>query len=1215
MPLREAPLPSKRVSSARHYVPAASSSAAPPVPPHRPPRSASISIASARKPPEPLRRAVADCLSPPAPHTHGPAAAGSSAAAEASRTLRDYIANPSTIDIAYNVLIDHALAESDRSPAVVPRCVSLLKRYLIRYIPRVQTLRQIDLFCANTIAKCEPMANNRAASFGQVSAAAVPNSSPIAPPISNFASASLVKSLNYVRSLVARHIPKLSFQPIVQSVASKQSLPSLSSFLNRSLVSQLTPEVISNREHLELKDSSSDLISSVSDTVDGGEPGDDSKYISFDIISWRWHVYGERQASASSKENDFVSLQDFHTHGFLEVGAAALLVGDMEAKINDQQWKYSVIQEFPDIDLLQPSTSAPSTFASSQSHLKAITASKRMKSGPNQVWMNIPANTFQPRARPLFQYRHYSEQQPLRLNSAEISEVIAEVCSEATSNASQSVAPSRLSTQSRQPSADVAFSVLIKLVIDMYMMDSETAAPLTLYMLEGMLSSQKTSARTKALDLILNLGVHAHLLEPMVVEDAPLIDKSETVNHSYLSNEYGSSIDEPRAAEQVEEPKNSPAIDQFESWLLKILFEVLLLLVQMEERQEIVWASALSCLFYFVCDGGKIIRSRLGGLDIRVVKTLLEISVEHSWAKVVHSKLICMLTNMLYQVSDVTQNGVRDTHFVPERIDLLGGIDYICLEYSRANSREEKRDLFFVIFDYVVHQINEACLAGGISTYTYDDAQPLASLLAFADAPEAFYISVKHGVEGVGDMLGKAISVALSQSAQYDQLNVLLDKVMRKLDGTVSTFSRIDNEFAYMIQVTKSCKCFSSIKDGCDDADVALRARLCWATLHSLLHSQISSYRHHGYIWLVELLLSEISEETDGSIWSKIQKLQEEIEVAGSQDLSCSEVSLPVCMLCGLLKSKHNFIRWGFLYVLDKFLMRCKLLLDDSDMQDHTAADHSKNCLEKAFAVIDIMNSALLLVVQNNETDHINILKMCDMLFSQLCLRIPSTNAMHTGGLQSLGQLFGCTTKNIDNHLETLASHQSVGNKNLCRSETLQDIGMTQSVQSTLLCEASMAALLLRGLAIAPMQLVARVPTSLFFWPLIQLEGAASDDIALGIAVGSTGRGNLPGATSDIRAALLLLLIGKCTADQEALKEVEGNEFFRGLLDDTDSRVAYYSAAFLLKRMMTEEPEIYQRMLQSLISKAQQCNNEKLLENPYLQMRGILQLSNDLGVQ
>lgn len=170
---------------------------------------------------------------------------------------------------------------------------------------------------------------------------------------------------------------------------------------------------------------------------------------------------------------------------------------------------------------------------------------------------------------------------------------------------------------------------------------------------------------------------------------------------------------------------------------------------------------------------------------------------------------------------------------------------------------------------------------------------------------------------------------------------------------------------------------------------------------------------------------------------------------------------------------------------------------------------------------------------------------MCDMLFSQLCLRLPSTNVMQLGGLQSLGQLFGCTTKNIECPLETLASHQTIGTKSLCRNETLQDTGMNQPTQSTLLCETSMAALLLKGLAIAPMQLVARVPTSLFFWPLMQLEGAASDDIALGIAVGSTGRGNIPGATSDIRAALLLLLIGKCTADQEALSEVEGNEFFR----------------------------------------------------------------------
>jgi len=81
----------------------------------------------------------------------------------------------------------------------------------------------------------------------------------------------------------------------------------------------------------------------------------------------------------------------------------------------------------------------------------------------------------------------------------------------------------------------------------------------------------------------------------MVVEDAPLIDKSETVHHSYLSNEYGSSIDEPRAAEPEEEPKISPAIDQFESWLLKLLFEVLLLLVQ------VFFSRTLILSMHFIC--------------------------------------------------------------------------------------------------------------------------------------------------------------------------------------------------------------------------------------------------------------------------------------------------------------------------------------------------------------------------------------------------------------------------------------------------------------------------------------------------------------------------------------------------------------------------------------------------------------------------------------
>lgn len=61
-----------------------------------------------------------------------------------------------------------------------------------------------------------------------------------------------------------------------------------------------------------------------------------------------------------------------------------------------------------------------------------------------------------------------SEQQPLRLNPAEVCEVIAAVCSETPApNALFMTASSKLSNNSGKPSIDVAASVLVKLVIDM----------------------------------------------------------------------------------------------------------------------------------------------------------------------------------------------------------------------------------------------------------------------------------------------------------------------------------------------------------------------------------------------------------------------------------------------------------------------------------------------------------------------------------------------------------------------------------------------------------------------------------------------------------------------------------------------------------------------------------------------------------------------------
>lgn len=66
---------------------------------------------------------------------------------------------------------------------------------------------------------------------------------------------------------------------------------------------------------------------------------------------------------------------------------------------------------------------------------------------------------------------YISEQPPLKLNSVEVCEVIAAVCSEAPSPAANLMTmSSKLSDRNGKPSMDVATSILIKLVIDMYVL-------------------------------------------------------------------------------------------------------------------------------------------------------------------------------------------------------------------------------------------------------------------------------------------------------------------------------------------------------------------------------------------------------------------------------------------------------------------------------------------------------------------------------------------------------------------------------------------------------------------------------------------------------------------------------------------------------------------------------------------------------------------------
>ena len=73
-----------------------------------------------------------------------------------------------------------------------------------------------------------------------------------------------------------------------------------------------------------------------------------------------------------------------------------------------------------------------------------------------------------------------------------------------------------------------------------------------------------------------------------------------------------------------------------------------------------------------------------------------------------------------------------------------------------------------------------------------------------------------------------------------------------------------------------------------------------------------------------------------------------------------------------------------------------------------------------------------------------------------------------------------------------------------------------------------------------------------------------------------------------------------------------GVSFFRSLvLSTTDSHVAFYASMFLLEVLKKQQPEQYTSVMDTILHKAVEANDEALLFNPYLQIKAIMKLHVD----
>ncbi|KFM25843.1 hypothetical protein F751_1457 [Auxenochlorella protothecoides] len=95
---------------------------------------------------------------------------------------------------------------------------------------------------------------------------------------------------------------------------------------------------------------------------------------------------------------------------------------------------------------------------------------------------------------------------------------------------------------------------------------------------------------------------------------------------------------------------------------------------------------------------------------------------------------------------------------------------------------------------------------------------------------------------------------------------------------------------------------------------------------------------------------------------------------------------------------------------------------------------------------------------------------------------------------------------------------------------------------------------------------------------------------------------------NDARAAVLLLLMGRCIAVPEDMAAVGGPAFFAGLLQEGDPRIRRSASIFVLRHLMATRRGEYQRALRQVLARAQQANEESMVTDPYQQMKAILDM-------
>lgn len=251
----------------------------------------------------------------------------------------------------------------------------------------------------------------------------------------------------------------------------------------------------------------------------------------------------------------------------------------------------------------------------------------------------------------LFQYKHYAEQKPLTLDQNELSQ-LADVITGKIHALSEEL--------------EAVGKIFIKICMDQYCAGDPVGIAQLLAIFLEMIESAKPSIITNSFNLLLNLGLHVHLLEP------------------YEDGRDNNIEKEPRLMTAI-------VIDD----LFEKLQEMCIYLILSDVTASESWNAALTCFLLFSVSGGTIDKRR-ANCDSRIFYGL------HQYCSDISSKTESILVACLvYSMYSKSANGLDYT-----QLNRIGGINAILKLYHSVLSEEALDSLFLVIYDFVLNRLS-----------------------------------------------------------------------------------------------------------------------------------------------------------------------------------------------------------------------------------------------------------------------------------------------------------------------------------------------------------------------------------------------------------------------------------------------------------------------------------------------------------------------------